>query len=1749
MKNNFALVLIGLLFCGSLYAQRGLGTTDPNPQAALDIESPDKGLLIPRISLTGTSTFAPISGTVSSSHNGLIVYNINPVLTNGLTGEGFYVWQGGDQGNWNRLMTLQDATVSGTVTNSTLRWDGTAWVENAALQSDGTASSTATLFIDGTNSRVGVGTITPTVPFQVIGEGDFNAVYITDSSSVSNTVSAAVTTVIDDLDWAIDSINGYWYLNRLSDNSTLRSGTNQLVINDDGEMGIGTNSPEGALDINSTNNGVLLPRISLSNSSIYGLTGTGNATKQGMLIFNTNTNTNTLATGLDGQGYYYWDSNAWVKIGSGSSSGGGVIDTDKDTQITAEDNDGAATLDDHLKFDVIGNEAMRITSAGNVGIATNTPASTLTVSGTLSVSDTATMSSDFYVQGASITNGSLTANSTTTLNGALVDSLGEAGTLNQILTSTGTSTVWADNYAQVAGTSPNSTLRWDGSAWVESTTLMQSDSSTATLAANTTVTGTLEVSETATLSSDLTIAGNTTASGTLTANSTATFNGALVDSLGEAGTLNQILSSTGTSTAWIDNYAQAAGTNPNSTLRWDGSAWLESTTLMQSDTGTATLAANTTVTGTLEVSETATLSSDLTVAGNTTASGTLTANSTTTLNGALVDASGSPGTAGYVLSSTSTSTEWIVNLTPPTGTVTNSTLRWDGTNWVENAALQSDGSASSTATLFIDATNSRVGVGTITPTVPFQVIGEGDFNAVYITDSSSVSNTVSAAVTTVIDDLDWAIDSTNNYWYLNRLSDNSTLRSGSNQFVITDSGYLGLGTATPDDQLEVTGSAQFAGVVKDASGSSGTVGQVLSSTSTGIQWIAAPVSNTDSQTIAFGSSATTTQTTLDITDGNSLTLQASGSLSFTQNGTNTLELAVTQTDATKIIDADGDTQIQVEEGSDDDTIRFDIAGTETANFRGVTTLLNTDLTINGDTAGSPGNQLTINNTDFSGTTTGARLSVGFSAFTGNTAVATIEAHTNGGVVNNHISLNPSSGNVGIGELAPTDKLHVAGDLRLTGAFKDASNQAGTTGQVLSSTGTSTQWISAIANTDSQTLAFGNSATATQTTLDITDGNSLTLQASGSLSFTQTGTNTLELAVTQTDATKIIDADGDTQIQVEEGSDDDTIRLDANNIEVASFTSTQTQINTAATLGDTLEVTGNATLTADLVVVENTTASGTLTANSTTTLKGALVDASGSAGTAGYVLSSTSTSTEWIVNLTPPTGTVTNSTLRWDGTNWVENAALQSDGSASSTATLFIDATNSRVGVGTITPTVPFQVIGEGDFNAVYITDSSSVSNTVSAAVTTVIDDLDWAIDSTNNYWYLNRLSDNSTLRSGSNQFVITDSGYLGLGTATPDDQLEVTGSAQFAGVVKDASGSSGTVGQVLSSTSTGIQWIAAPVSNTDSQTIAFGSSATTTQTTLDITDGNSLTLQASGSLSFTQTGTNTLELAVTQTDATKIIDGDSDTQIQLEEGSDDDTIRFDTAGSERMIIQANGDINLASNTLFIDESGSHVGIGTITPGQTLTVSGTAQVTGILYDSSGDAGTKGQVLSSTSTQTDWISFSTNSLVDDDGDTQIQLEEGSDDDTIRFDTGGTQRMLISNTGNVGIGVTSVNASATLEVNGDIYATNMHLTSDARYKTNIQDLTQALETVLQLRGVKHDWVQTTVNGKQFPQETTLGLIAQELEQHLPELVRTDAQGYKTVDYTKLTVLLIEAIKAQQKQIDAQEIRLKRIEKHLGL
>ena len=102
--------------------------------------------------------------------------------------------------------------------------------------------------------------------------------------------------------------------------------------------------------------------------------------------------------------------------------------------------------------------------------------------------------------------------------------------------------------------------------------------------------------------------------------------------------------------------------------------------------------------------------------------------------------------------------------------------------------------------------------------------------------------------------------------------------------------------------------------------------------------------------------------------------------------------------------------------------------------------------------------------------------------------------------------------------------------------------------------------------------------------------------------------------------------------------------------------------------------------------------------------------------------------------------------------------------------------------------------------------------------------------------------------------------------------------------------------------------------------------------------------------------------------------------------------------------------------------------------------------------------------------------------------------------------------------------------------------HGYSDARLKTNVTLLTNALQRVLALRPSNFEWGTDQIPGlSQTPQ---IGLIAQEVEQIYPELVSIGPRGYKTLDYARLTPVLVAAVQEQQAQIMALETRLLALE-----
>ena len=122
-----------------------------------------------------------------------------------------------------------------------------------------------------------------------------------------------------------------------------------------------------------------------------------------------------------------------------------------------------------------------------------------------------------------------------------------------------------------------------------------------------------------------------------------------------------------------------------------------------------------------------------------------------------------------------------------------------------------------------------------------------------------------------------------------------------------------------------------------------------------------------------------------------------------------------------------------------------------------------------------------------------------------------------------------------------------------------------------------------------------------------------------------------------------------------------------------------------------------------------------------------------------------------------------------------------------------------------------------------------------------------------------------------------------------------------------------------------------------------------------------------------------------------------------------------------------------------------------------------------------------------------------------------------------------------GSLGVGVPPSATAGRIDASNDIVA---YSSSDKRFKTNIIPISNALDKISQISGYEFDWIPNS----EFHgfKGHDVGVIAQEIEYVLPEIVTTRDSGYKAVKYEKIIPLLIEAIKEQQDQINQLKSKL---------
>jgi hypothetical protein len=163
--------------------------------------------------------------------------------------------------------------------------------------------------------------------------------------------------------------------------------------------------------------------------------------------------------------------------------------------------------------------------------------------------------------------------------------------------------------------------------------------------------------------------------------------------------------------------------------------------------------------------------------------------------------------------------------------------------------------------------------------------------------------------------------------------------------------------------------------------------------------------------------------------------------------------------------------------------------------------------------------------------------------------------------------------------------------------------------------------------------------------------------------------------------------------------------------------------------------------------------------------------------------------------------------------------------------------------------------------------------------------------------------------------------------------------------------------------------------------------------------------------------------------------------------------------------------------------------------------------------------------------------------------------SDGTTWIFDSAATtseSQFIIMTSGKVGIGLSSPTdklhvKDGNIRTNGCLIGSNLACPSDARLKEDIHTLDHALDRVGRLRGVEYLWRDEVRKKQSLPEGPQVGLIAQEVQEVVPQAVIEGSDGYLTVDYSRLVPLLIEAVKEQQRTISQLSERVNDLQKKL--
>ena len=234
-------------------------------------------------------------------------------------------------------------------------------------------------------------------------------------------------------------------------------------------------------------------------------------------------------------------------------------------------------------------------------------------------------------------------------------------------------------------------------------------------------------------------------------------------------------------------------------------------------------------------------------------------------------------------------------------------------------------------------------------------------------------------------------------------------------------------------------------------------------------------------------------------------------------------------------------------------------------------------------------------------------------------------------------------------------------------------------------------------------------------------------------------------------------------------------------------------------------------------------------------------------------------------------------------------------------------------------------------------------------------------------------------------------------------------------------------------------------------------------------------------------------------------------------------------GSTPVITNTGVTSNVAGNAITVSGATGAVTINHADTSTAANLSATSRtyVTALTFDTYGHVtaySTGTETVTDTNTVTTNIAGTGVTVSSGTGNSTISIGQAvATSDNVRFNS-------------LGIGMAASATAGRIDATNDIVAFS---SSDIRFKENIKPIENALDKISKISGNTYDW-KAELKDVHGYEGNDVGVIAQEIEAVLPQLVQTRENGFKAVKYDKLVALLIEGIKEQQLQIEQLRIDL---------